>query len=198
MRVMFVCSVAAALTLAAVAEAAPPQLKGQYAFTGTAGCLVNNDGFDPVTFQPINDRVISRTFAVEGIRTFDGKGGGTVEATEVGITPPTPQGPTSPPPPPPSADSARFSFAFTYEVNDDGTWNSHLVPGSFQGVFLQGPRTGQTFTVDKIELTGLLTNTNKVLTAASTSVVQETVVFSNGDVRKRVCHRARTLSWIGE
>jgi hypothetical protein len=196
-RALFLSASLLAVSWAAPGLAAPPQLMGEYAFTGTAGCLITSNplGFDPQTFTPVADQVSSRTFSVEGIRTFNGDGTGTAQGTEVGITPP--QSPPNTQGPVPNADSAKFSFSFTYQVNDDGTFSTELVPGTFKGHFYQGPRTGQDFTIDKIDLTGLLTNENKVLTLASIQAEQETMTLSTGEVHRRVCHRSRTLSWIG-
>jgi hypothetical protein len=165
--------------------------------TGSAACINSPTGFVDQTFTPVADQVSYKSFSVEGIRTFNGDGTGSMQGTEVGVIPPV--GPAGSGGPVPSADSARFSFQFTYTINDDGTFDTHLVPGTFQGTFLQGPRTGQTFTVDKLDMTGLLTNENKVLTLASVQAEQETVTFSGppSPLLRRVCHRARTLSWIG-
>jgi hypothetical protein len=181
-----------------IASAAPPQLKGEYAVTGSNGCLYSGSGFTSL-FTPVADRTFSTTGSVEGIRVFNGDGTGTIKATEVEVLPPTPvaAGSTGTPPVP-DASTATFSFSFTYTVNNDGTFSTQLVPGTFLGTFVQGPRTGQTFTVDNIQLTGLLTNENKVLTLASTQAAVETVTYSTGEVRQRVCHRSRVLSWIGQ
>src|SRR4030095_7395561 len=100
-----------ALAWAATASAAPATLKGAYAFTGTAACLVApghvgdpnvppplpnptpgvalpNSGFNAI-FQPIdfpNSQSFSRSFSVEGIRTFNGDGTGTGKGTAAGIS----------------------------------------------------------------------------------------------------------------
>ena len=128
-----------AITWAATAVADSPNLKGAYGFTGTAACLVApgsvpgptplpnptpgvalpNSGFQ-ADLQP-NDAVpgsstvaFSHSFSVEGIRTFNGDGTGTVKGTSVGITVrPTP-GPNGFPHFPPGADSAYFKYDFTY------------------------------------------------------------------------------------
>jgi hypothetical protein len=196
MRRTIVLSVtAAAFAWASTAAvAAPPQLKGQYAITGTTGCLFSPMGFDPATFRSIDGNNYQVSSDVEGIRVFNGDGTGTAKVTEVGIIPP--------PPAPgfagPSAEAATITFSFTYTVNDDGTFTTQLTPNTFVGKFFQGPRTGQTFTVDKLNLTGLLTNENKVLTLATVQAEVETVTYEGADNRTRVCHRSRTLSWIGE
>ena len=184
--------------MSVTAAMARDDLKGSYGFTGTAACLVApghvgdantppplpnptpgvalaNSGFN-ANLQP-NDSLpapaspsqnFSRSFSVEGIRTFNGDGTGTVKATAVGITVrPTP-GPNGFPHFPPSANSADFSFSFTYTVNGDGSWTSDMVPATFSETFTAGPRTGQTATVDALpQLTGMISQDGKTLIAAA-------------------------------
>jgi len=213
-----------ALTLGWAATAAAdssPRLKGSYGFTGTAACLVApghvgdpngpalpnptpgialpNSGFQ-ANLRP-NDAVpgsstvaYSTSFAVEGVRTFNGFGSGTVKGTVNYITPrPTP-GPGGFPHFPPSAGSAEFSFSFTYTVNADGTWSSAMVPGSYSETHLTGPRTGQTSTVDALPpVSGMVSRDGKTLIAMQTTTTVETHSFSNGDVDPRICHRSRVF-----
>src|SRR5262245_30172780 len=67
-------------------SAAPQQLKGDYGFTGTAACLVSPSGFNAVLVPNDTSTSYSRSFSVEGIRTFNGDGTGTVRGTAVSIT----------------------------------------------------------------------------------------------------------------
>jgi hypothetical protein len=136
----------------------------------------------------------SRSFAVEGIRTFNGNGTGTVKGTAVNITVrPTP-GPGGFPHFPPSAGSADFSFKFTYTVNGDGSWTSTMVPGSYAETHVTGPRAGQTSTVDAIPpVTGMISQDGKTLIAAHLAPVVETHTYSNGDVDPQICHRSRVF-----
>lgn len=203
----------------AAADFDGPQLKGSYGFTGSAECLVApghigdpnggtlsnptpgvalpNSGFQ-ANLRP-NDAVpgsstdaYAHSFAVEGIRKFNGNGTGTVKGTVVGVTVrPTP-GPGGFPHFPPAAGSADFSFSFTYTVNEDGTWTSTMVPGSYTETHLTGPRTGQTSTVDAIPpTTGMISENGKTLTGAHVTTTVETHTYSNGDVEPQICHRSR-------
>ncbi|TMI03651.1 MAG: hypothetical protein E6H39_00160, partial [Betaproteobacteria bacterium] len=113
-------------------------LNGTYAFTGTALCLSSSRGFnDDLTpkidlVQGTGSTIVNASSqSVNGVRTFDGNGGGTVEATFhvinypslfyfIGIppSPPVVVGATT------NAGVATLSTVtgtFTYEVNADGT-----------------------------------------------------------------------------
>jgi hypothetical protein len=153
LRIVSAASVVA-LTWAGAAVADSPNIQGSYGFTGSAECLIApghagdpngppmtnptpgvalpNSGFQ-ADLRP-NDAVsgsrtqaFANSFAVEGIRKFNGDGTGTV----MGVDPrPTP-GPGGFPHFPPSAGSSDFSFSFTYTVNSDGTWTGTMTPGSY-------------------------------------------------------------------
>jgi hypothetical protein len=200
------------------AHAAPPSLNGNYAFTGTAACLFapgssssppnptnptqNIDaGFD-AALQPKNaDKSFSNSFAVEGIRTFNGDGTGTVKGLEVSITvPPTPKGPLFPAFPP-SAAAAMFSYSFTYTFNPDGSFSSSI-SGSLAGTFTAGPRSGppaQTFTVTNFpDFLGFSSVNSQTLTLANVPTpAVEIITFSNNEVWPRICHRSRVLIFLG-
>jgi len=144
-RVLLLSASVVAMTWAANAVADSPNLKGAYGFTGTAACLVApgsastaplpgnttplpNSGFNAF-LHPNDGKVFSHSNAVEGIRTFNGDGTGSVKGTSVGITvPPTPQ-PPGYPAFPPGAGSAVFSYTFHYTVNGDGSWTAKMDPG---------------------------------------------------------------------
>ena len=120
-----VCVVVLAGTVSA--HSAPSSLKGDYAVTGSSACLAapgssaaaptignttpNADAGFTSELRPINpSKSFSTSNNVEGIRTFNGDGTGTVNIIEVGFAaPPTPDG-TLFPHFPPSAESARNSI----------------------------------------------------------------------------------------
>ncbi len=214
MRYALVSSISAACALGIVsagsAEAASPKkLKGEYAFTGTASCLfapgsdpgpgnptpgvpLPNSGFN-ANFQPlVNATAFVTSFSVEGVTVFKADGTGTFKGTSVSITErPTP-GPTGYPSFPASASSNSFSGSFTYVVNADDSFETTMV-GPITGTFLSGPRTGQTSSVDRPPMTGLISKDGSSLTVAHIAPTVETVTFSNGDVWPRICHRSRIL-----
>jgi len=227
-RVLLLSVSVVAMTWAANAVADSPNLKGAYGFTGTAACLVapghvgdpntppalpnptpgvalTNSGFDanlhPKDISPGPTAAFSHSNAVEGIRTFNGDGTGTVKGTSVGITVrPTP-GPNGYPHFPPGAGSAFFSYDFTYTVNGDGSWTATMVPGSYTETFVTGGRAGQTATVNAIpQVTGLISQDGKTLILVADPLsggafvpTVETVTYSNGDVWPQICHRSRVL-----
>jgi hypothetical protein len=219
MKPVLVCSISVLGLVCAGSVAADPNnnnIKGDYGFTGTAACLsapghfdaptplpssptpgvpLPLAGFDPSTLRPIDPPdSYSHSFAVEGIRTFNGDGTGSVKGTAVGITVrPTP-GPNGYPHSPPSAGSSDFSFSFTYTVDGKGGWTTAMAPGSYTETFITGPRTGQTVTVDAIPpVVGMISKDGKTLIAAHVMPIVEVHTFSNGDVEPMICHRSRVF-----
>jgi hypothetical protein len=172
-----------------------PAAQGRLRLTGTINCLVApgtgpatpgmpraNAGFN-ANLTPIDGGVFSNPGSSEGIYSLDGHGNGTAKWTTVGVNPP----PSS------NAGSSAVSYSFTYTVNGDGSWKTDSVPGSFIITFLTGGRVGQTATIDKVPLVGLIGEGAKVLTLAAVEPTVETATYSNGDVQPRICHRSRVL-----
>jgi hypothetical protein len=215
MQRVLVCLISAiGLTCSVSVALAADKLKGSYAFTGTASCLfapgsfpgavplpnptpgtaLPNSGFDGSLHPIVNATAFSTSNAVEGVRIFNGDGTGTLTGTAVTTTErPTP-GPTGYPTFAASASSNTFSGSFTYTINSDGTFTVQLAEPQ-TGTFLTGPRTGQTFSIDTIPLTGLISKDGNTLTLASVAPTVETITFFTsgvaGDVWPRICHRAR-------
>ena len=198
-------AIVTALAVFAVGDEAAAQtsLRGAYAFTGTGNCLVapgapGNTSTTPPTppvppgfdssLQPFGPPLFSFSFAVEGIRTFNGDGTGTVTGTAVSTTSPNFK---------PNASSEDFTFHFTYVVNVDGSWTSDMVSGTYKGTFVTGPRSipsQQTYTIDRLPTLSGLTGVNGLtLTAAGLTPSVETHTFSNGDVWPMICHRSRVF-----
>ena len=207
MKRAFVCAISiAVLAWAGAANAASPQLKGEYAFTGTAACLVSGTPFSPNLTA--TSFTVSTSFSVIGVRTFNGDGTGTIKGRSVNIDPPPRSisgAPCSVPGACPlggiSASSADFTAKFTYTVDGDGGFTTLLVPGTFQGTVLTGPGAGSTFTIDQFSLTGLMSINNETLTLATDVPTQETQTITPPSdppfVRYRICHRSRVLTRMG-
>src|ERR1700752_3296098 len=210
--VWIISAIATTLGVFAVGDvAAADNLMGTYGFTGTANCLVApgssttppipgntnpnpNAGFNS-SLQPIDGQVFGFSFSVEGTRTFNGDGTGSVKGTAVSTTGETPVGPLFPNFRP-DASSDNFTYKFTYVVNGDGSWTADIVPGTYTGAFVTGPRSisSQTYTIDKFPtLSGLVAVNGLTLTAAQLPPTVETHTYSNGEVWPMICHRSRVF-----
>lgn len=162
-------------------------LQGDYAFTGEAACLIAPNGFTN-DLTPINDNASQISFSVQGTRTFNGDGTGTVQGRAIVINPPPAAANTAP-----SGSSQDFSYDFTYEIAADGTITTHMVPGTYLGTFLTGTRAGQSYTIDHFSLSGVVSKDKRAITLTTATTEVETHTFSNGQVLPRICHRARSL-----
>ena len=215
----FVLSFAASSVFAAsgAALAASPKLKGTYAETGETVCLISTtvrgpqtppapgpvtpSGFNPDTLQPnqltLQNGAVLTAFSslflisVNGVRTFDGQGGGTHQSRNVSIS-------SSPNIFPngfiPNGADTDIVGTFTYDEADDGTIS---LQDETLGTVVSGPRAGQTAT-NRFQLTGRASNNRDSLVFASDVSRIETVSFSNGDVQQRLCKRSRTLIRTGD
>jgi hypothetical protein len=177
---------------AAGAAADSAQLQGSYGFTGSASCLISRSGFNSTTLASNDPGMgnFSRSYSVEGVRTFNGDGTGTVNGTVVAITFPSAN---------PSASGADFKFSFTYTINADGSWTSDMVPNSYSEAINYGPRTGETLQVDSIpEISGMISKDGKTLTGAHLKPTVETHTYYNSsntlvDTEPMICQRSRVF-----
>ena len=159
-----------------------PKVVGTYAFTGAGGCLQSASGFN-ANLTPVDPTGnVALTQTVEGTVTFNSDGTGTRSGTSMTIV--------EPPATSPSVNVSTFAGAFTFTVDGDGTIHFQTST-STTGTFLQGPRTGQTFSVDEIELSGHAGKNGDTIVLATTVAGVETISFSNGDSAERVCNRSR-------
>ena len=200
-RTFYLPAIAGFLLSTAVAQADSPQfkgdrdsaarLKGEYAVTGSAMCMVSRGGFNPTTLQVIPVPTLPEggfsllAFSIEGIRTFNGDGTGTANLTVVAIG----NGGQ-----PPSASSSKVTFSFIYNVQSDGTFTTKLVPGTFISTVLTGLNVGAQTTVDNFSLVGLIGNKADTLTVATVEPEIETIMDMAGhNLNYRICHRSRVL-----
>lgn len=185
MRHLTMLTVASAiLTWAVAASADPMSLEGRYAFTGTSSCIQVSAslGFNP-NLTPVGGSANYYSFAVEGVRTFKGDGTGTVKGRSVSIDSP----------PNASGSSDDFTFQFTYTIAPDGILSTSLVPGTFSGTVLTGPRTGQTFVDNVPTQVGFVGDDGASIVLGEPAPILESHNFSNGDMFVRLCNRSRSL-----
>jgi hypothetical protein len=209
MKYSSILSIAAAVMLwPVVATAAPPQLKGTYAVTGTAACILTVAGF---TAPP----VLNAPEAICNYPAGNPNFGKTISQINASL-PPAQQIGDCPgvtgtsfsiegirkfngdgtgsvaittlqilPPPNslgPQANTETATFAFTYTLDSSGGFTSNLVVGTFSGIISGGLRDGQTVSrpIADLPLSGLISNDSKALTLASVTPTVETLVFSGG------------------
>lgn len=195
-----VLAIALALGAAsAQARGLEPLLKGKYAFTGEATCLLSDGGFNPdgTPVGPPAPFPSIVSFSVHGVRTFNGDGTGTLEARVIAISHPFALPPSPPARPAPlfvrgAVSSMEISASFTYSVSHDLTFEmaTPLVTGNV----LTGPRAGQTMEITGLPLFhGFISEDLDSLTLAHEEPAVETQTFSNGDFDYRMCHRSRVL-----
>jgi hypothetical protein len=212
MKYASLASVVVAVTVwPLAASAASPQLNGSYAFSGMGSCLYSGGPFNsdnsPTVWpgfpfpHPGGNGIFTSNFSVEGMRTFNGDGTGSLAGRAVEIV--------GPPSVNPRVSVEDFQAQFTYALDGNGGFSVQLVPGSFISTSVS-PVSGQKVQTDGIVLNGLIGNNNSVLSLASTDAVVETqtaqnfafvpaAVTGSNDitVRYRICARARTLDWTG-
>lgn len=192
------------LLLAGIAHADPENrnhlLRGEYAFSGAASCLVTTPAGFNADLVP-QGASFATSFAVVGVRTFDGNGGGTVQGRTISIVEP---GRVGAPPGFPAIPSVaiagnelEFSVDFTYTVSPDGRTVS-LEHFDFNGQFTAGPNTGETLILTPLAgdpllpQIGRIGHDQKTLVVATATPTVEVATRSDGLVQHRLCHRSRT------
>ena len=180
------------------AEAGTPNqlLRGDYAFSGEPTCLVSRGGFnlDLTPVGPPAPFPFVFSFSVQGVRTFNGDGTGTLTARVVSMN-----HPVALPTPTPffnrgGASSADIASDFTYQVAADRTFT--IQTPLVTGTVLTGPSAGRTLAITDLPVfSGRISKDHRTLTLFHGEPGVETVTFSGGslppDVQDRICHRSR-------
>ncbi|MGB7258698.1 MAG: hypothetical protein WBD48_11530, partial [Pseudolabrys sp.] len=135
--------------------------------------------------QPIGSSY-SSTYSMQGTFTFSINGTGKVNRRVVAVN----TGAT------PNAGSTKSQHSFKYTVDNVGGFSTALVPGSFHGTELTGPAAGATFTLDKLTLSGMISNDRRTLTLTSINPEVATQTISNGVVRPQICYQSDILVWM--
>jgi hypothetical protein len=184
--------IALGLTLPAVAD----PLQGTYGFTGTGICLyalpdfltgpppfVAPDGVVP------NSGYFTQYFDTQGTVTFNGDGTGTSKLFTQGFRL-SPQLNIFDP----FASASTLTSSFTYTVNDDDTFTSNNVPGTFKGTTTAGAGVGGTFTIENLPpTTGQISKDHKTITEAFLTPGIQMVIAQNGTITHRICTNSRVL-----
>jgi hypothetical protein len=153
--------------LAATVTADPPgNLRGQYAATSEATCMIAPFGFNP-NLTPINGLGIISMQNREGIFTFenDSTGSVTQNGSVINLSYIGPGGVTVPP----SAASQTISWDFTYTVTDGGMITITQVPRTYFVTFTSGPNKGLTYQVEGVSIKGTITPDGKNITLNGSS-----------------------------
>jgi len=176
----------------AMAESRTERLKGNFAFSGTAVCVVSSAIITPTSYTPppgFNADLVPlgptfvRTFSTLGVRTFNGDGTGSLTARSVFLGNPG------------FANAQDVSAPFTYSVAADGTVTIDQGPNI--SVTVAGPNVGTQSSVSNVPtLVGRLSSDRNSLTSATFNPGVETVTqLVPGPelvTSVRICHRART------
>jgi hypothetical protein len=148
--------------------------------------------------------VIASSYSVQGIRTFNGDGTGTINVTTIGVNIPPNTGSQG-------GSSLTFKAHFTYQVDADGGVTTYLVsdPATQDSQITSGLRAGETVTHDKLTLYGMIGQDAKSLTLASGIPPVGTPEIERRDftggplganhlIQYRVCDRSRVLIKIND
>ena len=167
-------------------------LKGDFAFSGSAVCVISAAIITPTSYTPppgFNADLVPlgptfvRTFSTLGVRTFNGDGTGSLTARSVFLGNPG------------FANAQDVTAPFTYSVAADGTVT--IDQGPSISVTVAGPNVGMQSSVSNVPtLVGRLSSDRNSLTSATFNPGVETVTqLVPGPelvTSVRICHRART------
>ncbi len=157
-------------------------LLGDYAFTGEAVCLTSSNGF---VVDPFSGRLVPNpptsvsigSFSVQGVRTFNGDGTGTVVGRGVNINQTGI-----------NANAFDFSANFTYAVASDLTFTVVQGPVTLTSVL---PAMGSS-TITGITFSGRISQDLNTLVSSTHEASVEIRTVGPSVVNYQVCHRART------
>jgi hypothetical protein len=174
---------------AAAASTGNALLTGEYMSTGTTNCLTAKaGGFDSSLHPVVPARTYISSNTGENLWVFNGAGSVSVTGTNVSaaVAAAAPSNPFDP-----SASGDNHAGTRKYVVGA-----GHIVTvtaTNAKGKFFAGPRTGQTFVINKYVLFGHVSSDGSRITLATPSPAVETITFSNGDSFERVCHRSAVV-----
>ncbi len=177
---------------ASSAMAESHRLKGDFAFSGSAVCVISAAIITPTSYTPppgFNADLVPlgptfvRTFSTLGVRTFNGDGTGSLTARSVFLGNPG------------FANAQDVTAPFTYSVAADGT--VRIDQGPNISVTVAGPGVGNQSSVSNVPtLVGRLSSDRNSITSATfnpgVEVVTQLVPGPELVTSVRICHRSRT------
>ncbi len=171
---------------------------GQYAGNTVGTCIATaENGFNPDFTVKDMTQTRFNSYSEQTIWTFNADGTGTVEGTRVLLNfGPSPYSPLSA-----DASTAKFSYDIKYDLKHDGTINTELIPGTFEGKITQGgpPIPNITFTYEPISDSGMVSQDYKTITLGMVKAEVVTANVLNGSiVINNVCTGGRVLIRGGE
>ncbi len=159
------------------------RLKGQYRTTFFRSCSQNTDGFGA------NNQLLSsgstRETAIQGTRTYNGDGTGTVLNFPLSVFDNEATGETA-------ASRSQTNCNLTYVVNPDLSFTENL---ACTGTILSGPLATDTFTITGVVIQGQISRKHKgdILIFSDSDDNVETLTLEPGTrVRLRICGRSGT------
>jgi len=191
---VFAVIVAVAMFIAAAMASADDNkwnaFHGKYAATSMGSCLMTPKGFNPnlTLVDPTTGYMNSNT--AQTIWTFYPDGTGTAQGRGVGLNDILPYYA--------AGSSNEISWQFTYNITHGGTITTDLIPGTYEGTFLQGPNKGFTFTFDKLSDSGMVSQDHKTITLGSITEDVVKLTTSNGIVHYGICFYGRVLTRLDE
>jgi hypothetical protein len=156
-------------------------LRGNYAFTGEDVCLVSPKGFD-ADFTPLGPTSVFSS-SIQGLRTFNGDGTGSLIARTVPFNLPQPSRPGA------SGNSADLSADFTYEVASDRTFT--VEQGPMTSTDTGEPNARTTVIIENIKFSGQISQDLKTLVMSTEKSTVETRKNLQGQILDyRICRSA--------
>jgi hypothetical protein len=167
--------------LPASAQDRTKQLKGDYAFTGTAVCTNSPAGFSP-SLVPLGSNS-EASFGTTGVVTFNGDGTGTLQGRTVTQ--------------PGNVQALDTVIPLTYSVAADRTLT--VVQGPSVNTFVAGTLTGQQNSSSGVPpFVGHVSSDRKSIVFGTFDPAVETITFlTSPTVTQRICFRSFTGIRIG-
>jgi hypothetical protein len=207
LAVLVVITVMATFILTAMASAGSLKTQGQYVSTGSGTCFIALKGFNdtgvpnPWASPPVPDAYKSlswsiQTFSSEGVWTFERDGTGSLTGTNRSVTLPysLPSGAVTP-----SAGVQEVSFAFHYDVDDDGITIT-ADPGTYVIEWTYGPNNGIAYHLNGFSRKGSISPDGKTIILNGGVPNKMTFVESLGGtlppgVSQNICNGSYVLIW---